>query len=76
MTIKVKSDTIKETRGEINRKGDKKMFNEMIDKIINKFGFEAKETIVFCNICEDAERGILTDVDVRQEFNDIMTNGI
>lgn len=52
------------------------MFNEMMDKVINRFGFEAKETIVFCNLCEDAERGILTDVDVIQEFNDIMTNGI
>lgn len=34
------------------------MFDEMIDKIIRKYGFEAVETINFCRECEIAEQKI------------------
>ncbi len=27
------------------------MFDEMRDNVINKFGFEADETIIFCSLC-------------------------
>ena len=33
------------------------MFDEMMDEIIKRFGFEATETINFCIICERVERG-------------------
>lgn len=30
------------------------MLDRMIDEVIRKFGFEAKETISFCRLCERA----------------------
>ena len=29
--------------------------NQLMDKIINKLGFEHKATIWFCNLCEEVE---------------------
>ena len=34
----------------------KKMFEEKMDKVIKKYGFEAKETIAFCKKCEEVEK--------------------
>ena len=28
------------------------MFNTLMDDVIRKFGFESKETMMFCNCCE------------------------
>ena len=33
------------------------MFDEMIDKVIRKFGFEDNRTIVFASLCEEVEKG-------------------
>ena len=33
------------------------MFDKLIDEIIRRFGFEATETILFCQLCEDVEKG-------------------
>ena len=33
------------------------MLKEMMNDIINKFGFEANETITFCIMCELVEKG-------------------
>lgn len=32
------------------------MFEEKMDKVIKKYGFEAKETIAFCKRCEEVEK--------------------
>lgn len=32
------------------------MFNTLMDDVIRKFGFESKETIMFCNCCEMLDR--------------------
>ena len=34
------------------------MFNELMDKVIKEFGFEAERTIAFCAECEEKERQI------------------
>ena len=48
------------------------MLNEMRDKVIKKFGFEAIETVMFCMSCEDYEDGIISLKQVKKEFKDLM----
>ena len=48
------------------------MLNEMRDKVIKKFGFEAIETVDFCITCEDYEDGIISLKQVKKEFKDLM----
>ena len=38
-----------------------KMINEMIDKVCRIYGFEAKETIRFCNLCEKTKNDNLIE---------------
>lgn len=45
---------------------------KMMDKVIAKFGFEARETLTFCYLCEDCEKGVLNHWDVVQEYNELM----
>lgn len=47
------------------------MFERMIDTMIHKFGFESKETLLFCHLFEDYEKGILTETDLIQEYCEI-----
>ncbi len=37
------------------------MLKEMMNDIINKFGFEANETITFCIMCELVEKGLMKE---------------
>ena len=39
------------------------LLEEMMDDIIKKYGFEAKETIQFCHDCEVAKRKIATIIE-------------
>lgn len=39
------------------------MFDEMMDNVIRKFGFEANETITFCILCEQVENGLVKEDD-------------
>ncbi len=35
------------------------MFDKLMDEVIKRFGFEAEETILFCQLCEDTEKEIV-----------------
>ena len=37
------------------------MFEEMINDVIKKYGFEANETITFCTMCELVEKGLMEE---------------
>lgn len=37
------------------------MINKMIDKVCRIYGFEAKETIRFCNLCEKTKNDNLIE---------------
>lgn len=51
------------------------MLEEMMNDIINKYGFEAKETIQFCNDCEKAKRKIATIIEkIEKEYQKLMEN--
>lgn len=38
-----------------------KMFEEMMNNVIKKYGFEANETITFCTMCELVEKGLMEE---------------
>lgn len=44
----------------------------MRDKVIRKYGFEARETLLFCKLYEDYEKGILSRREIEQEYEEIM----
>ena len=37
------------------------MFEEMMNDVINKYGFEANETITFCTMCKLVEKGLMEE---------------
>jgi hypothetical protein len=37
------------------------MFEEMMNDVIKKYGFEANETITFCTMCELVEKGLMEE---------------
>lgn len=37
------------------------MYNNLMDNIIKKFGFEDVRTICFCQLCENVEKNILKE---------------
>ena len=46
------------------------MLEEMMNEIIEKYGFEAKETIQFCHDCEVAKRKIALIIEkIEKEYH-------
>ena len=49
------------------------LLEEMMDDIIKKYGFEAKETIQFCHDCEVAKRKIATIIEkIEKEYQNYL----
>ena len=48
------------------------MFDELMDKVIRKFGFEDNRTIVFCTLCEWAEKGDIIMIVTVKDFYKIL----
>lgn len=46
---------------------------EMMDNIIKKFGFEAKETIGFCLMCENHPHDTINDKRVEISYKILLT---
>lgn len=42
---------------------------KMMDKIINRYGFESKVTIAFCTMCES---GKYTEKEIEKKFKNLM----
>ena len=44
------------------------MLELMMDTVINKYGFEARETIKFCTLCELYEKGRVTTKELTEIY--------
>jgi hypothetical protein len=69
--------TTSPTRGIINtsreiRKDGIKMMDKMIDEVVRKYGFEARQTIGFCKMVEEVERGNLAIERVKARYEWLM----
>ena len=51
------------------------MFDELMDKVIEKFGLEDNRTIVFCTLCEWAEKGDFSLVLTVEDFYKVLMEG-
>ena len=54
------------------------MYNEMINSMIKKYGFENRRVITFCAMAELSENGdpLITEKDIVEAYNDFMNNDI
>jgi hypothetical protein len=48
------------------------MMDKMIDEVIRKYGFEARQTIGFCKMMEEVERGNLAIERVKARYEWLM----